>query len=372
MVPNISRETGTTSAITADTNTQSLAQATTRRACNVTGARLLVTCAATLLRTKGENMSCFHPIKCWRVQDETKLCFADNPKIRGKFTEQLRVPCGKCIGCMLDRANEWATRCYCETKEWKENCFITLTYNDENLPKNKQLCKKDLQDFWKRLRYYFEGKETWVNPQNGKIENPIRYFVCGEYGPKTHRPHYHACVFNWKPSDLKFYKENHNKDRLFTSETLNKIWGKGFVIVGELTYESACYVARYVSKKIFKKSADYDTAKIQKEFTLCSTNGGIGIKYWKEHKVKITENEGILIKIKGKVKCKKIPKYFMRKWKETGDPEYDMYTYEMQQKGIIAWGEILSRTDKTESEYLEMLEINLLKKQHILRRDNII
>lgn len=315
-------------------------------------------------------MACFHPIDAWRRDDETKLDFTNAPKIRKHHIEHLRVPCGKCIGCMLDKANDWATRCYCETKGWTNNCFITLTYNDENLPENGQLIKKDLQDFWKRLRYYYEGKETWVNPQNGKVENPIRYFVCGEYGPKTNRPHYHACVFNWKPDDLKFYKENHAGDKLYISKKLTKIWGKGYVIIGDLTYQSACYVARYVSKKIFKDKKLYKIANFQREFTLCSTNGGIGIKFWQKFKNKITENKGIMIKIKNKVKIKKIPKYFMRKWKETGELEYDWYVFEIQQEGIKHWNETLSKTTKTESEYLQMLENNLLEKAQKLRRDN--
>lgn len=315
-------------------------------------------------------MCCFHPIDAWRRDDQTKLDFTNAPKIRKHHTEHLKVPCGKCIGCILDKANDWATRCYCETKGWTNNCFITLTYNDKNLPENEQLRKKDLQDFWKRLRYHYQGKETWVNPQNGRIENPIRYFACGEYGPKTKRPHYHACVFNWKPSDLKFYKENHQGDKLYTSKELTKIWGKGFVIVGNLTYQSACYVARYVSKKIFKQKELYKIANFTKEYTTCSTNGGIGLKYWKENIKKITNNKGIFIKIKDKVKNKRIPKYFIRKWKESGDTEYDLYVYETCESGIQNWNKILSKTTLNESEYLKMMENNLLEKLKILRRDN--
>ena len=81
-----------------------------------------------------------------------------------------------------------------EAKLHKENCFITLTYNNNNLPKYKSLVKKELQDFFKRLRKkYGEG---------------IRYYACGEYGPKGKRPHYHAIIFGWKPKDLKYFKEN--------------------------------------------------------------------------------------------------------------------------------------------------------------------
>lgn len=210
--------------------------------------------------------------------------------------------------------------------------------------------------------------------QEQKDRKSIRYLICGEYGPKTLRPHYHACVFNWKPKDLKFYKENHCGDRLFTSKKLSKIWGKGFVIIGELNYQSACYVARYVSKKLFKEK-NYQNAKqlnIQPEFIESSRNGGIGIKYWNEYKNIIINNKGIILKIKDKVKNKPIPKYFMRKWKETGDMEYDWYTYENSERGRKQWQETLSKTSLSESEYLSLLEQQLKNKAKLLKRNNMI
>ena len=118
------------------------------------------------------------------------------------------IPCGRCIGCRLDHANDWATRCALEAKNWKHNIFVTLTYNnetDENgnlkhlpLTKDKKvtLKKKDIQDFMKRLRWHMKGEMQWENPKNGKTENPIRYFACGEYGPTRGRPHYHMAIFN--------------------------------------------------------------------------------------------------------------------------------------------------------------------------------
>ena len=90
-----------------------------------------------------------------------------------KFTQ---IGCGRCEECRIAKANEWATRMTEEAKLHKENCFITLTYNNENLPKYKSLVKKELQDFFKRLRK--------------KYGNGIRYYACGEYGPKGKRPHY--------------------------------------------------------------------------------------------------------------------------------------------------------------------------------------
>ena len=320
-------------------------------------------------------MACFHPIECWRLEDQSKLSFV-KPRNEKHVLEKLHVPCGKCIGCLLDKSNEWATRCWCETQNWKNNCFITLTYNNKNLPKNKQLLKSDLQKFWKRLRYYEKGMEYWNNPNTGKHENPIRYYSCGEYGPKNGRPHFHACVFNWKPRDLKFYKYNRNGDKLYTSKTLNKIWGKGFAIIGNLTYQSACYVARYVTKKIYGQFAKLYYAEKNPEFTESSRNGGIGICKWINEKEIIVKNKGIYIKINGKVKLKKIPKFFLKKWKDSmitiGDYDYDMYIFEQTNIAIENNKKILKNTTLNESEYLKLQEKTLLEKAKLLRRDNIL
>lgn len=289
---------------------------------------------------------------------------------------ELQIPCGKCIGCLLDKANDWATRCWAEMQNWTKGCFVTLTYDDEHLPDNKQLRKKDLQDFWKRLRYFEHGHDSWYNPKTKRDENPIRYLCCGEYGPNPKdrrktpygRPHYHALIFNWEPNDLKFYKENHNGDKLYTSEKLKKIWKNGFVIVGRATYESACYVSRYVSKKAFKKQRK----DIEPEFIETSRNGGIGLIYWLENKEKIIENQGLFIKIKGKVKLKNIPKYFMRKFEQLDMFEFDKFKYKKQKQGIQNWTKILKNTSLNESEYKEQMHQTLLQKARILRRDNII
>lgn len=219
------------------------------------------------------------------------------------------IPCGKCEGCRIDKANDWATRCIIESKNWAKNCFITLTYNNKNLPKNRSLVKKDLQDFWKRLRH--EQKE------------PIRYLACGEYGPKTLRPHYHAAVFNYIPTDLKIHSFNIEGDLLYTSKKLEKIWKKGYVIIGRLNYKSAAYVARYVLKKAY--GADQIPVKHnrQKEFILASRKGGLGINGFNNKQLweTIKRNNGILLKIDGKVIKKKIPQFLKNKWKDLDNRE---------------------------------------------------
>lgn len=322
-------------------------------------------------------MSCFHPIEAWRVIDfidknkieyVTKIKFI-KPRNEKNILEKLQLPCGKCIGCLLDRANDWATRCWCEAQNWKNNCFITLTYNNENLPENGQLLKEDLQKFWKRLRYYEKGYEYWDNPRTEKHENPIRYYSCGEYGGEKGRPHFHACVFNWKPKDLKFYKYNHQGDPLYTSKKLNKIWGKGYVIVGNLNYQSACYVARYVTKKMFGQIAKIYYKDKNPEFTESSRNGGIGIMKWINEKLEIIKNKGLYIKIKDKVKLKAIPKFFMKKWKDENDTNYDWFVFEKTNIAKKNKEEVLKKTTLSESEYLKLQEKNLKEKAKLLKRN---
>ena len=97
---------------------------------------------------------------------------------RGDF----QVPCGKCLCCRASKSKEWALRLKHEQAFWDREGFITLTYADEYLPTGGVLVKRDLVNFFKRLR-------KAISPRK------IRYFACGEYGTRTCRPHYHAIVF---------------------------------------------------------------------------------------------------------------------------------------------------------------------------------
>ena len=205
----------------------------------------------------------------------------------------IAIPCGKCEQCRAAQAAEWGTRAIIETKAHKENCFTTLTYNNENLPKKRTLQKKELQKFWKRLR-----KNT---------KKKIRYLACGEYGPKTKRPHYHAIIFGYIPKDLKFKKITKQKDTLYTSKEIEKIWGKGYAIVGNATEESAAYVARYTTKKL--NTTITIKRNREKEFIVMSRKPAIGSWVYENKKEweKIIRNRGIIIKTKGKTKIKPHP-----------------------------------------------------------------
>lgn len=283
----------------------------------------------------------------------------------------IKVPCGHCLECRLQHANEWATRIVCEAKQWKKNYFVTLTYNEPNLPKlpdgRPTLNKRDYQLFLKKLRKEYKGHKTWINPKNNKIEAPIRYLICGEYGTKKGRPHYHMALFNIEINDLKVYKVNHCEDVLYTSAKLQKLWGKGFVVIGQITNESACYIARYCQKKAGlapqRREKPFITAqgevikpkkKIepQREFIAMSTACGLGAKWWEENKAFVKKFGYINIYTKKGVKRNPIPRYFKKLWEKEDWEDYEIKRYERIRDGIKAYNEKLASMQFTTNERL--------------------
>lgn len=149
------------------------------------------------------------------------------------------------------------------------NYFITYTYAD--MPSDASLCIADWQKFVKRLRH--------------KVA-PFRYYMCGEYGEANYRPHYHACMFGLEIPDLRTFGFNDRGDPMYTSDLLESTWDHGMIGIGDVTFESAAYVARYCMKK-----ANGDLARarygrvcavtgeafeVKSEFSTMSRNPGIG------------------------------------------------------------------------------------------------
>lgn len=185
----------------------------------------------------------------------------------------LQLPCGQCIGCRLERSRQWAMRCMHEKKLHADNCFVTLTYKD--MPEDRSLSVRDLQLFMKRLRKAREPER-------------VRFYACGEYGPENGRPHYHAILFGVRFSDLRFYKRGVDGDLSISAE-LEALWGLGFCTVGEVTFKSCAYVARYICDKITGEAAEKhygwiddngECRSVVPEFTVMSRRPGIGSGYY--------------------------------------------------------------------------------------------
>ncbi|WNK13203.1 MAG: replication initiator protein [Microvirus sp.] len=172
------------------------------------------------------------------------------------------VPCGSCLHCRIQRSREWAIRCLHELDSWESAQFVTLTYDEANLPKEQTLIVKDLQNFYKKLRkdLDLEGRK-------------IKHFSCGEYGEKYGRPHYHAIVYGVSPLDKKLLQEN---------------WGKGKIKLGSVNYDSCRYVADYLLKKVTGKGELEKYGVRKPPFRIMSN--GLGLDYIKRERERLIEN----------------------------------------------------------------------------------
>jgi len=259
-------------------------------------------------------MPCYSPLHGYKSLENGGFQFR-----RDNAGEKMTVPCGGCLGCRLDRSREWAARIMHEAHEWDSNCFITLTYRDKrdateaqlrkgyHVPDDFSLDKSHFQKFMKRLRKKFPDRK-------------IRYYHCGEYGDELHRPHYHACLFNLHFPDQELFKES-NGNSLFVSKTLEKLWPYGFSTIGELTYQSAAYCARYVLKKVTgDRSHDHylrvspETGEcwhVQPEYCTMSTKPGIGTRYYELYKGDFWPSDEMSVPGVGVVK--KVPRYYQKR-----------------------------------------------------------
>lgn len=208
-------------------------------------------------------MPCYHPLPAWRGRRVNSATGRRPVAFRlqdGYVDRALELPCGRCVGCVQDRANEWALRCEHEAKTWSSNWFVTLTYDEGWLPPGGSLVLSDLQDFWKRLRHVAPG---------------FRYFACGEYGENFLRPHYHALVFNFAPPDLS-RRVRVDGRTVFESASLDKCWGRGRTDVQAFSPAAAQYVCNYVRKSFSVSGAKVDFGGRLPPFQVMSRRPGIG------------------------------------------------------------------------------------------------
>lgn len=246
-------------------------------------------------------MPCHNPIPAYRsrisnTSGKRSLVFT---KHEGYEDLEILIPCGQCMGCRLDRSLEWATRISHESSLHSKSSFLTLTYAPSKIPPHASLRKKDIQDFMKRLRFFSEV--------------PLRYYLCGEYGTESLRPHYHICLFGEDfSSDRIPFKPSSSGHMLFTSQSLTDRWGFGHCVIGDLTFETAAYTARYVTKKITGASAPSHYGLREPEFSLMSRRPGIGHTWLEKNLVDL--NNGLCWSSNG---LTKMPKFYQKKINQT-------------------------------------------------------
>lgn len=230
-------------------------------------------------------MGCYNPLHgIYDEVDGEKVILWTNKQ----GYEKVVVPCGKCVGCRLDYAKDWALRCVHEASMYEDNCFITLTYDEKHVP--AELDVSIFQNFMKRLRRRYNDVK-------------IRYFHAGEYGGSYGRPHHHAILFNFD------FKDKVVSPRVvplspekvvYESEELGDLWTFGFHGIAEVNFATAAYVAKYCVKKaeshmeIKKNEETGERVQVDKrsgeekkaEFTTMSRRPGIGSTwfdvYWRD------------------------------------------------------------------------------------------
>ena len=286
----------------------------------------------------------------------------------GEFRKINPVGCGQCIECKLNYSRQWATRCMIEKQKYKpEECFfLTITYDDEHIhfseTYNKEtgeiitgatLFKEDMREFWDKVRHYYGYKET---KDHGKTKK-MKYINAGEYGPATQRPHYHAIVFGL-PLNISQFKKvgmNNLNQPYWKSEELEKLWGKGNITIGELTWESVAYVARYTLKKALGKDKQYDLAQGRIPEYI-SMSKGIGKDFFMENYKSIYETDSVPVKNKKSGECVKPPRAYDRILKEIDPKLYEKVTEKRKQTAETAETLKLNNTSLTPEQYRQQSE----------------
>lgn len=272
-------------------------------------------------------MSCYHPIKAFSTP--SGVVFSELR--RHDITGRIDIACGQCIGCRMRRASDWALRVMHEAACYDENCFITLTYGNGNLPENSSLEHRDFQLFLKRVRKLYAPRE-------------VRFFMCGEYGPLKARPHYHACLFNVDfQSDRVLHCKSSSGYDVFTSATLSKLWPLGIATVQDLCRETASYCARYIMDKALGDAAqikytniteDGEIIQRKPEYCAMSLKPGVGARWFKKFHGDVYNGDYVIHDGKKQT----VPRFYDKLLKRNFEGVYDvdelMYNREMRARAV--------------------------------------
>lgn len=212
----------------------------------------------------------------------------------------LTLPCGTCFECLTKRTQEWATRASHEMSLHKENCFLTLTYDNDNLPSIHDFSQKTLfRLFIKRLRKSLGDKK-------------IKYLASHEFGGQTFRPHHHLIIFGWSPANQKFLKNTPAGYPIFRAPHLEKNWEHGYSSVAEANSQTAYYVASYALKgKKHTYTDPLGEVITVKDSMTCSQ--GIGLKYAQKNLQHLVDSN------------KHIPRYYKKKLFEQNPILHEQY-----------------------------------------------
>lgn len=213
----------------------------------------------------------------------------------------------------MDKSRDWATRIVHESKLHERNAFVTLTYANEHLPEDYSVSVRPLQLFMKRLR-------KWMG------HNRCRFFACGEYGDTNLRPHYHLILFGIDFEDKYPWRKTASGAITYRSPAIERLWTFGHIEIGDVTLQSAGYVARYVIKKINGEMAETHYRRIhpltglvwdvKPEFIVMSNRPGIGAGWYDKYSTDAFPSDFVIVE----GSKRPIPRYYKKKLEAAADP----------------------------------------------------
>ena len=245
-------------------------------------------------------MPCYHPLTGWYVTQGKYKGQMASRALPGVVCIETPLPCGKCIGCRLENARQWAIRCMHESELHDDNCMVTLTYDDSHLPDDHSLRPVDVQLWLKRLRKRFDDRK-------------IKFFLAGEYGDEKKRPHYHVLLFGIDFQDDIDYNPEDTRPSV---SSLQETWNLGHVHVAPLTLETASYVARYCLKKQTEEIDYVDKTNgviLEREFTRMSRRPGIASSWIQANLLDTYKDDTVIV---GKKKSRP-PRYYDKSFQKT-------------------------------------------------------
>lgn len=314
-------------------------------------------------------MSCFYPRKAIKtsmitskgksvIKFITDIVYAS---LVGNSNLLSGLPCGQCTGCRLERSRQWAIRCMNEAQLHDNNCFITLTFDEPSLQARDNpmsLDKSEFQRFMKRMRKEFDYRGL-----------KLRYYMCGEYGDRFKRPHYHAILFGVDFPD-KVLEKVDNGNRYYSSQMLRDLWPFGHHMITDVTFDTCAYVARYIMKKALGKDAwknyfqylDEDTGELVghriPEYTTMSRRSGIGKAWLDKYLQDVYPKDKIFMRGRG---YSKPPKYYDTLYEIVDPSDYSR----MKQARVDA---AVLRADDNSPDRLEVKQAVKLAEISVLKR----
>lgn len=286
----------------------------------------------------------------------------DLRNVRHSF--DLVVPCRKCLGCRMDYARDWRNRMLFELADNPKAIFLTLTYRDADLhmhdfygpdsdapiDSRPELHYPDVQAFFKRLRNRFLGRR-------------LRYYICGEYGPRTFRPHYHAIIYGIGVDDIPDRVVNRYNDLrqpLFVSDLISDCWKKGFILFSGVTSQTCAYVSRYVLKKCYSgDKVPPQLVGLTPAFNVSSRRPGIG--FLNAERYVLSGNTSFSFSFPDRQMNLSLPSSFIRHCIRNESVDIDILMDLRYNMSKAAYERTMSRLSYLELPYSESLRLDEVK-----------